>query len=717
MRHFRVFMTILLATIFLTACLGGNGRQVSETGTLKLRLVDEQGRPFKGDALITLGAKDEHVTGLEEYSFAQLKAGSLRIIVKAIGYEDYNEDVTIEAERVTNKTIQLIKRAVPTGKGTLKGFIFEDDSGGPHVSVPVTISLEQNGTAVRTGTFSRSVFEFNELPAGYYSLKASAPGYQDYRSEQELEIVAGEETNFFILLRRDPDVPLPGSVGGFIFEGELIFEEEEEDESPFISAASNGLILGPVNLVLQKDGETISSGVFENGTYEFTSLTPGNYLLNASAEIYHDYAAEIEIEAGQAKEHHIKLERNLSLLGSLKVDVLEFGSGGNYVREPVKVTLEQNGEVITEEILNNGQYIFTGLLPGDYHVTITATGFRTLVIQKQINSGTETPCLVLLTRESPAEPVRLDGSIFRGETEQSVTEVVTITLIQAGNVLEQADFENGVYSFLNLNAGTYLLTAIADGYENYSAEIELTAEGDARHDIRFRIVSVPGDNEPIFIADPRLEQAIRDSLRKQEGQLTKADVSDIRKFYQAAHGVESLEGMQHFINLEEFQITYGQIIDLSPLAGLTKLKRLMLWDQQIDDLSPLANLTNLERIIVFNNQISDISPLAGLTKLDYLDLDNNQVSDLEPLANLTRLDFLGLSHNQVKNLSPLSGLINLRTLKLDHNKITNLGPLLSEDLSALQNLDIAGNQLDYSPGSSALQQLTILQGRLLSVRY
>jgi len=83
--------------------------------------------------------------------------------------------------------------------------------------------------------------------------------------------------------------------------------------------------------------------------------------------------------------------------------------------------------------------------------------------------------------------------------------------------------------------------------------------------------------------------------------------------------------------------------DLSPLAGLTSLKVLLLQGTQVSDLTPVARLTNLEELFLHRTQVSDVSPLTGLTRLTKLDLRSTRVRDLSPLNGLESVKELQLS--------------------------------------------------------------------------
>ena len=126
------------------------------------------------------------------------------------------------------------------------------------------------------------------------------------------------------------------------------------------------------------------------------------------------------------------------------------------------------------------------------------------------------------------------------------------------------------------------------------------------------------------------------------------------------------------------------IIDLRPIAGLTNITELVLYQTQVSDLSPLAGLVNLKTLRIQDSYITDLSPLAGLSNLKRLDLSKNQIVNLSPLAGLSKLENLTLDFNQIADLQPLAGLSNLKFLRLSNNKISSLQPLtgLSQLISA-----------------------------------
>ncbi|MCY2953590.1 MAG: leucine-rich repeat domain-containing protein [Planctomycetota bacterium] len=201
--------------------------------------------------------------------------------------------------------------------------------------------------------------------------------------------------------------------------------------------------------------------------------------------------------------------------------------------------------------------------------------------------------------------------------------------------------------------------------------------------------------------------------------------------------VSDLSPLKRLTNLEALLVGANLIDDVEPLSELKKLTRLYLYDNQVGDLSPLEGLTNLVELEVGGNLISSLTPLDGLTNLNRLGLESNEIRDLAPLSELKNLQRLSLAYNQISGLSPLERLTNLHWLDLDDNEIGDLGALtelvnlfdldlhdnqisdihLLAGLTNLEWLDVAGNYLDQTPGSPAMQVIDALVGAGTQVEY
>ena len=179
--------------------------------------------------------------------------------------------------------------------------------------------------------------------------------------------------------------------------------------------------------------------------------------------------------------------------------------------------------------------------------------------------------------------------------------------------------------------------------------------------------------------------------------------------------ITNLTGLEHAINLKTLNlgseyieadrqwVNSNSVLDLSPLAGLTKLASLNLSYNDISDISTLSGLISLNVLDLYGNSISDISAVAGLSNVTELRLTHNSISDLSPLAGLTKLASLSLSYNNISDISALSGLISLRSLVLEVNSISDISAVAG--LSNLTELRLARNSISDISAVAGLSSL------------
>ena len=218
-----------------------------------------------------------------------------------------------------------------------------------------------------------------------------------------------------------------------------------------------------------------------------------------------------------------------------------------------------------------------------------------------------------------------------------------------------------------------------------------------------QIVTLPGAS--VYIPDPNLRAAITRALHKSpDAVITAEEMATLRTLNAIDHDIRDFTGLEFATNLERLRLRSKLITDLSNLAKvvtrLKTLKEMWISGNMISDLSPLAELTHLEGLGVWELAIDDISPLQGLTNLRWLELGHNRpklVSDLSPLANLTNLKRLLLySIGGISNISPLANLTNLKRLSLVGGDLSDVSPLTS--LTKLEILSLQNNDIsDFSP--------------------
>jgi hypothetical protein len=96
---------------------------------------------------------------------------------------------------------------------------------------------------------------------------------------------------------------------------------------------------------------------------------------------------------------------------------------------------------------------------------------------------------------------------------------------------------------------------------------------------------------PVNIADPIVEKAIRKSLKKPTGELTKADLEKVTKLFLSGNQLTEVpKGLEKLTKLEALNLANNQLTDVSALANLTQLEWLYLHNNpdltkaQIDEL-------------------------------------------------------------------------------------------------------------------------------------
>ena len=153
-----------------------------------------------------------------------------------------------------------------------------------------------------------------------------------------------------------------------------------------------------------------------------------------------------------------------------------------------------------------------------------------------------------------------------------------------------------------------------------------------------------------------------------------------------------IQGLSGLTELTYLQM-YAGVKDMSPLENLTKLQTLYIYNGTTKpadtSLEPVRNLTELREFYFYaygENVSVDLSPLAGLTKLNvlsitaqsYYDSPYPSVTNLSALENLQELRTLELDFTNVSDISPLRNLKNLQSVSIysgGHTTVTDWSPV------------------------------------------
>ncbi len=193
--------------------------------------------------------------------------------------------------------------------------------------------------------------------------------------------------------------------------------------------------------------------------------------------------------------------------------------------------------------------------------------------------------------------------------------------------------------------------------------------------------------EPVVVfTDGVLEELVRTAMDKPAGDITLAEAEVVTELDLQMEGgvpiprVKDISDLKQFPNLTSLNLNWalyddGKAIELSPLAGMTKLECLYVCCDDITDISALSGMTGMKDLWIWGNKISDISALSGMTQIESLWIKGNQITDISALANMKNLNYLYMEDNQVTDLSPLAGLSKLTNILLSGNPATDYSPL------------------------------------------
>jgi internalin A len=202
--------------------------------------------------------------------------------------------------------------------------------------------------------------------------------------------------------------------------------------------------------------------------------------------------------------------------------------------------------------------------------------------------------------------------------------------------------------------------------------------------------------DTVTFADPVFRTCVAAALGMRPSHpITPAQAASVTDLDCGELSPTSLGGAQALTNLTTLSVSYGSTVsDLTPLAGLSRLRELTLPFSRITDLAPLRGLTGLERVDVYGNPVSGLAPLSALTRLTYLDITGSSWTTLEPLRRLTQLRRLSADQEGQVDIAAVGALTGLQRLDLVVPDVRDLAPLRT--LTGLTQLNVQAAATDVS---------------------
>lgn len=209
--------------------------------------------------------------------------------------------------------------------------------------------------------------------------------------------------------------------------------------------------------------------------------------------------------------------------------------------------------------------------------------------------------------------------------------------------------------------------------------------------------------------EPVIEKAVRLSLHRPNGVITKEDLLEVEELYmfadQAYENMDQyFEGQDRWYALDDR--IHGKTKSFIDIEYMDNLRILYISGTMVDDLSPLRGLKKLENVYLQDNAFHDISPLLDKPVLQELSLLGNTLDDIEPVRTWPAIRHLVLHETGNYDAGPLAGLKGMGSLDVFH------GPDISEYIDGLyvETLRVGWlgqTDLDYIKKVSHVEKLWI----------
>jgi hypothetical protein len=147
-----------------------------------------------------------------------------------------------------------------------------------------------------------------------------------------------------------------------------------------------------------------------------------------------------------------------------------------------------------------------------------------------------------------------------------------------------------------------------------------------------------GSDRSTYIKEPLIEAAARAQLRKTHDEpLTAEELKTVRRTLYLGTEISATREPFDNAQVDSDRFTRGDIASLEDLALMPNIEELQISYQDLDDLTGISALKNPVSINLMYTQIADIAELAGKQSLLSLNLYETNVTDVSCLATCRRL--------------------------------------------------------------------------------
>ncbi|MBM4065122.1 MAG: DUF2012 domain-containing protein [Planctomycetes bacterium] len=280
--------------LFIMVCLVVNHRTTygqtptptpAATGVIIGNVVDAVSLAGIADATVSTDPGGYLTTTGPDGSFVlEVPAGNYTLIASAAGYTPSPQPVTVEAGAAVQVVFLLQPETAPSGASVF-GFVTDPDE---NELEGVTVTIDGANYSGQTWTDADGFFQFDNVPAGDYTLTFEFEGYQI--QTQSISIAEGQTEADLDVIIMEPIViaSISGSVVNI-----------------------NGEPLESVKVKIRGIKTLFTDVVFTDadGFFEFTDLEEDTYVIIANKRGYRRNKQKVKLGEGQQEELEIVLKK------------------------------------------------------------------------------------------------------------------------------------------------------------------------------------------------------------------------------------------------------------------------------------------------------------------------------------------------------------------------------------------------------------------------
>ena len=415
------------------------------------------GNPIQG-ALVSLQQQSiviasAYADAFGTYLLSDISAGEATVIATASGYQGLAQGAFITPDQSFVDNFQL-----QTNPATISGTV--TGAGTPLQGVVITLMQDSIVFAV-VMTDSTGNYSIFGVPPGSYSVQAA---YSGWETQVMAVYVSGGQTalvNFAL----SNEI---GSIAGFV---------EDESSHPISSTTIQALYNNNVVASARTDS---------NGLYTLPDLSPGEYVVRATADGFQIAFQTATVTSGNVTTADFTL---LSDPGSISGAVTDAFSGA--LLPGITVTASQGGTVIEQVFTDSGGlYVLTNLAPGEYAIMAVAPEpsiYQIALLTVHVQAGETTVQNISLLRN----PGSIYGRVTDAVSHFCLPGMQVSVIADSTTIAFKTTDSSGSYFFYGISPGLYTVSVAGSGIYQSAAQQAFVQSNQAL-EVDFALQHKPG---------------------------------------------------------------------------------------------------------------------------------------------------------------------------------------------------------------------------------